>query len=224
MCWAVVYSRRLKLAWREYWPFIRKSFNLGLCYGSFAAPEGTLRAAWQAGLAAFCCAAYDVVTDWRRFAERDRELYFAVLGEIVPSWAVAMTSVLYDKEVAGSLGRDGLERGVIAVEFVTGLVGSREIYREWGLERLGILCQIVDDVLDEEQDRIRGELNCLQSVNRERYLDSLIGEEAELRALFVVSPVMQRVLDVAVARAKGMRSGTASWRQTALLGADCAGV
>jgi len=138
--------RELKIRNSEAKRYLSKSFNLGLCYGAFVKPT-TLRGAVAAGKAAFVSCSYDVVTDWRSFSADFREPFERQLQSLVPS-ATELTMRLYWSEMQGTLGDDGLERGVIAAEFIIGLVGSEAFFDRFGIRRLGLLLQIVDDIIE----------------------------------------------------------------------------
>lgn len=204
VAWTFYYSKRLALRWREAGPLVRKAANLGLCYGAFAEPVSGIRAALRAGLAAFCCAAYDLVTDGRAFDPASRDALFQLMRERVPGWAVDLTADLYAKETSATVATDGLERGVMAVEFITGVVGSRSHFQSLDLHKLGILCQIVDDVLDEQQDWIRGEANCLHTPRRRQYLETLLSNIPTLERAFGRNVTMTYVLRQAASRATAL--------------------
>lgn len=143
---------------RRYW---LKSVNLALCYRGFV-PNGGFEAARNAGRAAFYCCAYDVVTDWRNYDETAFNWFRKLLSQEVGSDLAAIAFKLYEEERRGALQIDGLSRGIDALEFVTRLIGSDEyIRRNLNFRRLGVVMQIVDDVLDLEDDQRDGEINCL---------------------------------------------------------------
>jgi hypothetical protein len=138
-----------------------KSINLALCYRGFS-PSKDLRSARDAGRAAFYCCAYDVVTDWRNYDNSAFQWFKHLLNREVTGDLAMIAFRLYEQERNGLLQLDGLSRGINALEFVTKLIGSDEhIRRNFDFLNLGVVMQIVDDVLDLEDDRRNGELNCL---------------------------------------------------------------
>jgi hypothetical protein len=185
---------KLQIRTAELWPYLRKCSNLGLCYGGFVPTTWTIETAFRAGDVAFLCCAYDVATDWRSFSPYHRDVLNEVLKELVPSWACEITMDLYEREIAGILRDDGLERGAIAFDFAVGVIGIQSQFTKREIAELGVLLQIVDDVLDLESDRANGELNCLLSPRREVYLNRLNSGIAGLSQRFATSPVMAFVL------------------------------
>ena len=83
---------------------------------------------------------------------------------------------------------DGLERGIVATEFIIQLMRVREIFdRKCDIRQLGLNLQIVDDVLDWEDDTSKGDQNCLTNIKlREEYLRRLPDDfgDATLQDLF----------------------------------------
>lgn len=190
---SVRYYRHLGIRNHEIVRYFKKSANLGLCYGAFVRPF-SMRGCWSAGVAAFLTCAYDVVTDWRAFTEELRGPFEGILRHILPDWATELTWSLYWLEVHGKLADDGLERGVITVEVIVGLVGSREAFLGFGMRRLGLLLQIVDDVLDLEDDTEKEELNCLTTTRRDRHLRYLRDNMNQLLELFRRDRIMHTVV------------------------------
>lgn len=183
VCLGLRFWRDLAIQWREGVKYLNKVFSLGVLYAAFVKPA-TVRGFVGAGRAAFLSCAYDVVTDWRSFSSAFREPFENQLQRLVPEWAVELTMDLYWADRLGTLRDDGLERGGIAVEFITGVVGSKAFFAAFGIERLGRLLQIVDDVLDLEHDIDCGELNCLVRPLAAEYLEVLIDSQEEMLRLF----------------------------------------
>jgi hypothetical protein len=187
--------------------YVRKGVGLSLCYDELAQPK-TVAAAARVGTAGFLCCAYDVVTDWRSFEPEARRVFGEILEELVSSQMAKSLAVnLYDIEKSGLLGEDGLERGPIALRFVLAVTSNGATgLPAYEIDQLGRLLQIVDDVLDYEDDVVRGEVNCLTSANRAMYLRDLIGElhPAEVRRLFGRRCVVLAIV-IDRARRKAMR-------------------
>lgn len=188
LVWSVKYSRQLNIKAHELKRYLKKSTGLALCYSGFA-EVGKIREAWLAGEAAFFCCAYDVVTDWRGFSEKERIKFEEILKKSkMPLELQKLTIGLYEKELFNKLEDDGLDRGAIALRFILKMMKcekSREIVWQ-DLDEIGYLLQIVDDVLDYEDDLIYGDMNCLTSERRDIYLVRLIQKfgNVEVRRLF----------------------------------------
>ena len=173
--------------------YLGKNFCLGLCYGAFVKPV-TFRGAFLAARAAFLSCAYDVATDWRSFSKGCLASLEGQLRCLVPDWAVELTMNLYRAEMREELGIDGLERGVIAVEFITGLIGPAPIFSAFGIRRLGLLLQIVDDIRDFEHDVAFDDVNCLATQRAGLYISFFRENLGDLIFLFRRDLVMRSVI------------------------------
>ena len=197
----LLYQRRLGIEFSEVTRYLCKCFNLGLCYAAFV-DDHSINGALGAGKAAFLCCAYDVASDWQKFDEATRWNFEYILRALAPPWSVDLTLDLFQQKQDLTISEDGLERGVIALEFVTGLIGSTPNYSQYGLKRLGTLLQIVDDALDLEQDRARSERNSLLGVRRTDHLNNLVKSGPFLEHVFKKSLVMLAVLRLAHRKAE----------------------
>lgn len=204
---SVQYAADLGISRREQVRYLKKSVRLALCYAGFANPWN-LREAWKAGEAAFLSCAYDVVTDWRSFDQKDRTAFESILNELSKPDPKKLALDLYEKDANRHLASDGLERGAIALRFILKTMGcENEREASWGdLENLGELLQIVDDVYDYENDAAVGDLNCLATTRRDAYLRRLLDglNRANCRQLFGRTP---SVLTFAIGQAR--KKGTA---------------
>ncbi|MBN1568431.1 MAG: hypothetical protein JXA73_11350 [Acidobacteria bacterium] len=175
---SIQYGSALAIQGGEWKRYLKKSISFGLCYAGLGNKISS-REAWNAGEAAFLCCAYDVVTDWRCFDRESRRVFEEILRAMVPSVELQNLAIgLYEKEQSHKLEDNGLDRGSIALRFVLGKMQC-EADRDaaWGdIDKIGRLLQIVDDVLDYEEDVVRGETNCLSSSRREIYLTQLLKE------------------------------------------------
>jgi hypothetical protein len=202
------YARVLRITVKEMPRYLRKSFNLALCYTGLISKRTYLQAA-RAGTAAFLSCAYDVVTDWHGFRVRDIRAVEGILRATVPDDLRIMAMELLEKDRRGELSDDGLERGVTSVRFITGLIGSRLHFEKLvDLHRLGMACQIVDDVLDYEADIHFRDTNCLCSSHREEYL-RLLAEmlpESETARIFPYGGVLRYAIKRANEKALSLKS------------------
>ena len=200
------YWRKFAITRSETKRYLFKSVSLSLCYVGFSA-RGSFREAILAGKCGFICCAYDVATDWRNFDPKYRNILELVLSEQVSAQETALALRLYDLEVANAVREDGLERGVVAFDFIMSVMGSKSAFEKLiSVHEIGSLCQIADDVLDYEQDVMRKELNCLQSPRRENHLRRLVTSftEGRVRHLFPKGAFLRSVLKRAVIKAKGL--------------------
>lgn len=199
------YFRMLRVRRSEAARYLRKSVSLAMCYVGFGGRQSLAEAA-RAGEAGFYCCAYDVVTDWRGFEEESWRIFVKILRKRkVEDKLVALAFKLHQKESDGALADDGLERGSIALRCVLGLMRSCRKQICADVDKLGLVCQIVDDVLDYEDDLRRGDPNCLQSENRAKYLDLLISTftPIETTRLFGADALVLRIA-IKTARQKAL--------------------
>lgn len=167
------YARALQIKPDETRRYFKKTTDLSICYAGFA-QDISLTQARGAGHAAFLSCAYDVVSDWGKplalRASFERILYSQTSSELAD-----MALGLLEHDVKGVLSDDGLERGVVALEFVLQMMRVREIFdRKCDIRQLGLNLQITDDVLDWEDDIVAGDQNCLTNIElRETYLRRL---------------------------------------------------
>lgn len=202
------YALRLKISPREMRRYLSKSSNLAICYSGFSVP-GVLGQAYRAGKSAFLSCAYDVVTDWRRFDENAFATFKEILLKETDPQAANIATELYLKDASGQLDEDGLERGSIALKFVTHTIGSEHFFAErMDIDHAGRLWQLVDDLLDYDADLQTGDLNCLASSSRALYL-----KKAELllhepfASTFLQDRVLAYVARRAVEKARTLAAG-----------------
>lgn len=159
------YIHDLQIKPSERTRYFKKTANLSMCYAGFA-QDFSFGQARGAGHAAFLSCAYDVVTDWGKSLDLQASYVKVLHSETSPALA-EMALDLLKRDLEGTLSDDGLERGVVATEFVLQSMRIREIFdRKCDIRQLGLNLQIVDDVLDYEGDIAEGDQNCL--VNTEQ--------------------------------------------------------
>lgn len=201
---SIRYQFRLKIKIKECKKYYSKSLNLAICYVGFS-PVTKIDRALGAGKAAFYCCAYDVVTDWRYFNPNDLHIFNKILSKLdhdVRTIALKLYSI--EKNEKENLKDNGLERGVIALEFISKLMRVEDyIKTNINFYELGIIMQIVDDVLDIEEDLKFGEMNCLVSNKRDLYLNRLIDYDVhKFIEIFPKSFVLTKVLIAAQNKAR----------------------
>lgn len=188
----IKYAHTLRLRFSELRRYFKKTVDLGMCYAGFA-QNFSLDQAKGAGHAAFLSCAFDAVTDWGKPADLQAS-YARILHSEASPELTEMALGLLDRDVNGILLYDGLERGVIATEFVLQMMGVREIFdRKCDIKQLGIDLQIVDDVLDYKDDMSKGDQNCLTNTKlRAAYLRRLQDDfdDPTLQKLFPYGAVL----------------------------------
>lgn len=201
------YLSDLEIAPNEIKRYFGKSALLALCYAGFAL-DNSYEEACGAGKAAFLSCAYDVASDWRDKKDPKWEDEFAkiVRAEVSPELA-EMAINLYRDDVNGKLKHDGLERGIVALRFVLEMMGLQSAYeKKIDVNRLGILLQIVDDVLDYEDDIKAGDENCLNSERKNQYLQMLVDEmtDEKIKTLFPHGDILILTINRARTKAEKM--------------------
>jgi len=174
------HKRDLGVTSSEMMRFLKKSAHLALCYSGFAVSH-RIEEYIGAGRAAFLCCAYDVITDWRSFDSASGDKFENMLEAYADSTLKDLAIQLYEKDRDNSLDDNGLERGSIALRFVTEMMEVRVRLEDKGvdIDATGRLLQLVDDILDLEDDAKAGEANCLLSPRRNSYLQELITADIE---------------------------------------------
>lgn len=201
------YAEKLGITDKELRRFYSKSRNLALMYVGFS-QKNTKAEVEGAGKAAFLSCAYDVCSDWRDNPQDFAQIFSDIVAEETPNLK-HMAVGLFQRDIDGVLEQDGLERGVVALEFIVRCMGVRdEVARldVGGIENLGLLLQIVDDVLDVEEDKERSDTNCLFTDNRDKYLQKLVTEfsDKNVDRMFPSTSLLRVVLKKAVKKASGL--------------------
>lgn len=190
------YTSTLTISIREMPRYLRKSFTLALCYVGFVSSQNYHQAT-RAGIAAFLSCTYDVVTDWRGFAENDISKFDALLQRFAPSRLRSIVLELLERDARGELRYDGLERGIVSARCITEIIGSSSHFEAMAdPEELGMALQVVDDILDYEADIRAGDKNCLTGPHRDQYIRLLMDvfPKAEVTRLFPHGKVLRYVI------------------------------
>jgi hypothetical protein len=206
----VKYAGAVRVRRGEWKSYYAKAVNLSLCYTGFVA-EPTVAQASGAGRAAFFCALYDVITDCRHYDEASYRCFLAICDSELSAEPRGMAVALYGIERSERLEEGGLSRGVVALSFVTQVIGSQGyLERIADMRELGTVCQIVDDVLDLESDTLTGDTNCLQTPARHDYLRMLVEFDTDFfRRHFPYSAVLRRVFLHAQRKARALLAADA---------------
>jgi hypothetical protein len=205
------HQRRLCISPSELKRYYAKSINLALCYRGFSA-DRSVRVGQKIGRAAFFCCAYDVITDWRAFDPSLCEWFENLLFGEMGFEAAEIARNLYNQEKFGMLQHDGLSRGVAAINFVTRIIGSDAyLHKITDLNQLGLVMQIVDDVIDLEDDRRDQAMNCILSPRWRGHLFSLLEfDTAKLKRFLPHATVLSTVIRHAQGKASQLLSGRGS--------------
>lgn len=201
------YRRVLDVSTAELPRYHAKALNLAWCYVGFRT-RLSLDQAVGAGSAGFISAAYDVVTDWKEEGEKDWvEVFRSILLQEATGEQVNLAMDLLQRDVSDDLKDDGLERGAIALEFVLDMMGiKQELAKEVDIYDLGLLLQIVDDVLDYEEDSAAGHTNCLTSNGATFYLQRLRTDltDGRMDALFPRGHFLRKIVKKARVKASSL--------------------
>ncbi len=193
---ALRYRSPLEIRREELSRYFSKSASLALCYQGFGT-NCDLSQAEGAGRAAFLSCAYDVATDWREDDPKWPAIFEQIVRREASPELAEMALDLYRRDAGESLTDDGLERGIIAFRFVLSMMGLTEQFqKKTDIDNLGLLLQVVDDVLDYESDTTTGDLNCINSPKAQEYLHRLDTEmtDAQIRLLFPNSRLLFYVI------------------------------
>lgn len=186
------YMQDLQIRPSEYGRYFRKTTNISLCYAGFA-QRLSFDQARGAGHAAFLTCAYDVVTDWDKPTDLQTSFASILRAQTSPE-LTRMACDLLDRDTSGVLNDDGLERGVVTLEFTLQMMNVREAFgRKCGnFKRLGQDLQIVDDIMDWENDSLKEDQNCLTNTElRNGYLRRILDDfdDLTLQKLFPYGPI-----------------------------------
>lgn len=200
------YAHVLQIEPSEYRRYFRKTANISSCYAGFA-QRFSLDQARGAGHAAFLTCAYDVVTDWGKSPSLQNAFASILYARTSPELA-NMGLDLLDRDTRGVLADDGLERGVVTLEFLLRMMNVRGVFaRKCDIRQIGLNLQIVDDVLDYEDDVVMGDQNCLTNLERrESYLGRLKSDlsDSTLRSVFPYGKVLIYTIKLAQDKAEKM--------------------
>lgn len=132
------YVRTLQIKAPELPRYFKKTANLSMCYAGFA-QDFSFNQAMGAGHAAFLSCAYDVVTDWHKPLKL-QNTYAGILQKETSPELTAMAIGLLRRDFKSVLLDDGLERGVVATEFVLQMMRVREIFdRKCDIKQRGLV-------------------------------------------------------------------------------------
>lgn len=183
-----------------------KCCRLALCYGGFPKSNQPIKTAIRAGAVGFLCCVYDVATDWHGYSTEGAIALDKVLRELIHPDCHQLAIELYWRDFNNELGDDGLERGSMALRFAVDVMNIESQFDGTSIAEAGALLQIVDDILDFDADRRRGEQNCLLTPRRLVHLKRFSDNLPQLRRLFSHSPIMRFVLGKAERNAKRLES------------------
>lgn len=168
------YQRTLKIKWKDRKRYWHKSVGLALCYRGFS-PWNNWKSLNGAVRAGFYCCAYDVLTDWRHFSESDFQILDKLLLKLDKEPREIALKLYFMEKNNQPLKNNGLERGVMALQFISKLMGVEEyIKSKTDFEELGTIMQIVDDAEDVEEDKKYGDMNCFFSERKNEYAKKLL--------------------------------------------------
>jgi hypothetical protein len=171
---SLLYQRTLKIKWKDRKRYWHKNIGLTLCYRGFS-PWNNWKSLSGAARAGFYCCAYDVLTDWRHFSESDFEIFKKLFSKLDKELQEIVFKLYSTEKNNQPLKNDGLERGIIALRFISKLMNVENyIESHTDFEELGTVMQIVDDAEDIEEDKKYGDTNCLFSERKNIYIQKLL--------------------------------------------------
>ena len=188
--------------------YIKKSINLSLCYIEFF-NNRTFKNIVKNSQAAFSCSIYDYATDYK-VGELEYQLFLEEISKFCSPKLVSLVKDLRSKEINNLLTDDGLERGIISLDFIIGHIG---IESEWDVNfklnnknDIGLALQLIDDVLDYHEDKAYKHLNCLIVGNKQEYIQTIPLKIDLLRNLPLFmnpkkAPVMNKIFNIVIDKA-----------------------
>jgi hypothetical protein len=159
-------------------PFARlhtsvKAGNLSACFLGFcsANDDRNSRRSAELGLLA---ALFDLCSDQLAYEKSALDRFNQFADCILDRSPAEILRDLMDKKMRKALRNDGLDRGVGAFRVVLKHLQTEAFWeKRINVDDVGLILQIVDDVLDRSHDRRRGELNFLEHRNAANYLQRL---------------------------------------------------
>ncbi len=190
---SIMHRKALGIEPHEKKRYYEKTRNLALCYRGLSGSTSP-RLSRKAAVAGYASCAYDVATDWRGFDGTSRTAFERILNAIVTPEAARLAMELYDRDKAGTLEHDGLERGSVALQFIAITMDIRQELEQKGIpiEELGEILQIADDILDLEKDEHDAQMNCILTPRRTQHLQRFL--ESDIQTLFPGTLLQQIIL------------------------------
>jgi hypothetical protein len=159
--------------------YITKSGNLATCFLGFSTEIGEEYCQRSAELGALA-SIFDLTSDGLHFDEGAIGRFEALVQEILGSELAALCSDILNQKRSGSFELDGLYRGVPTLKIIVRHLRAEEFWpNENEIVKAGVLCQIVDDVVDYRDDMARGGLNFLKHENWPTHLKNLMDWDYE---------------------------------------------
>ena len=194
----LTYGLAVRLAWhgsREFALPVRvrvhyalKSGNLAICFVGFSRDSGRRFLERSAELGTLA-SVFDLVSDGLNYdTAAVGRFHSMVKGILEPEAAEILLALLRQKE-RGALAATGLSRGCDAMRVILKHLECESRWENNGaqeMERVGILLQIVDDILDMRQDIRKGHINFMKSAAADCYLNDLL--EWDYKETFRDSP------------------------------------
>lgn len=151
-----------------------KASNLSMCFLGFSIHRGEAYFNRSAELGVLA-AIFDLVSDQLKFDSRGVRCFSDLLREVLEPELAAISLDTLNRKKEASFVLSGLERGIPALRVIIRHLHAEESWvTESDVIRVGILCQIVDDVLDYRSDFRRDELNFLKQEGWQQYVQGLL--------------------------------------------------
>lgn len=182
-----------------------KAANLSLCFLGFSIHRGreALKRSAQVGMLA---SLFDLGSDGLHFRPSALAQLQAIVTTTVDHDTAAIIFELMERKRARQIQLCGLERGIDALRIITKHLQSEKMWEsEAQFREVGILCQVVDDILDYENDLALGDLNFLCFEDPMPYVEKLLTWRFKEQLVASAYPsVLFKVILRAQAKAPGL--------------------
>jgi hypothetical protein len=151
-----------------------KAANLAVSFLGFSIDGGQEFLVRSADLGVLA-SLFDLSSDGMSFDREAVRRFQTIVQSTLDASTAQIIFDLLSRKKDGAIRVHGLERGVDALHIVLKHLRADVFWKsEADVREVGILCQVVDDVLDYENDIVRGELNFLRAGDSRVYLDKLV--------------------------------------------------
>lgn len=166
--------RRFDLGLTGRLQYCLKAGNLAVCFLGFSVQSGEASYRKSAELGALA-SLFDLTSDGLGYSSRAVGAFQTAVDAIVDREAQTEIMAVLETKRQKAFRVEGLERGTSALRFIIKYFGVEHHWRSGReIAEVGILLQIVDDILDMDRDLQIGELNFLTSAAAPSHLSALL--------------------------------------------------
>lgn len=202
LLFSVKHFKRFQMSSSEYKKYLKKSINLSLCYSSFVS-KSSFNTFKKVGEIAFFSSCYDLVTDCKKYDPQLKKEYFNLLRKKTSNDVYKLTEDMYAKDEKNCFKNDGLERGDISFTIILLYLNSFEHFKQtFNISELGEICQITDDIIDYDEDKLLNETNCFLTERCNEHVQRYKNyfSTPQPIKLFYASPVMKTILKKSIVK------------------------